>query len=74
MLSLVMKTSSFGIIPGIIISASGIIFHFQGKGIVGPESSFMYSNPEWIDYGIILIIIGLVITAIGIFLSVTKKL
>jgi len=69
-----MKARSFVIIPGIIITILGIIFHFQGKGIVGPESSFMYSNPEWIDYGIILIIIGLVITAIGIFLSVTKKL
>jgi len=69
-----MKARSFGIIPGIVITIFGIIFHFQGKGIVGPESSFMYSNPEWIDYGIILIIIGLVITAIGIFLSVTKKL
>ncbi len=69
-----MKARSFGIIPGIVITILGIIFHFQGKGIVGPESSFMYSNPEWIDYGIILIIIGLVITAIGIFLSVTKKL
>ena len=69
-----MKARSLVIIPGIIITILGIIFHFQGKGIVGPESSFMYSNPEWIDYGIILIIIGLVITAIGIFLSVTKKL
>ncbi len=71
--SLVMKTRSLGIIPGIIISASGIIFHFQGRGIVGPESSFMYSNPDWIDYGIILIIIGLVITGIGIVLSISKR-
>ncbi len=69
-----MKARSLVIIPGIIITILGIIFHFQGKGIVGPESSFMYSSPEWINYGIILIIIGLVITGIGIFLSVTKKL
>ncbi len=68
-----MKTRSLGIIPGIIISVSGIIFHFQGRGIIGPESSFMYSNPDWIDYGIILIIIGLVITGIGIVLSISKR-
>ncbi len=68
-----MKTRSLGIIPGIIISVSGIIFHFQGRGILGPESSFMYSNPDWIDYGIILIIIGLVITGIGIVLSISKR-
>ncbi len=68
-----MKTRSLGIILGIIISASGIIFHFQGRGIIGPESSFMYSNPDWIDYGIILIIIGLVITGIGIALSISKR-
>jgi len=69
-----MKVRNFGIVPGIIITILGIVFHFQGKGIVGPESSFMYSNPEWINYGIILIIIGLVITVIGIFLWITKKL
>ena len=69
-----MKIRSFGIIPGIIITILGIVFHFQGKGVVGPESSFMYSNPEWINYGIILIIIGLVITVIGISIRVTKKL
>jgi len=71
--SLVMKTRSLVIIPGIIISVSGIIFHFQGRGMVGPESSFMYSNPDWIDYGIILTIIGLVITGIGIVLSISKR-
>jgi uncharacterized membrane protein len=69
-----MKIRSFGIIPGVIITILGIVFHFQGKGVVGPESSFMYSNPEWINYGIILIIIGLVITVIGISIRVTKKL
>ncbi len=68
-----MKIRSFGIIPGIIITILGIVFHFQGKGVVGPESSFMYSNPDWIDYGIILIIIGLVITGIGIVLSISKR-
>jgi len=68
-----MKTRSLVIIPGIIISVSGIIFHFQGRGMVGPESSFMYSNPDWIDYGIILTIIGLVITGIGIVLSISKR-
>ena len=36
----------------IIIIIFGIIFHFQGQGIIGPEQSFMYENPTWIDSGI----------------------
>ena len=67
-----MRARILGIILGIVITVSGITFHLQGKGVVGPESSFMYSNTEWIDYGIILIIIGLVIIGTGIIIS--KKL
>ena len=42
------------------------MFHLQGQAIVGPESSFMYSNPEWIAYGLGIAIAGLIITCIGI--------
>lgn len=56
------------VISGIIIVILGIIFHLQGKAIVGPQSSFMYSNPEWIDYGMVLIITGLGILGVGVFL------
>jgi uncharacterized membrane protein len=58
---------------GIIVIVLGIIFHLQGQAIVGPESSFMYSNPEWITYGLQISIIGILIIIFGIFLKVSKK-
>lgn len=61
-----MRLSRPLIIVGLFIIASGIIFHLQGQSIVGPESSFMYSNPEWIDYGLGIAMTGLIITSIGI--------
>ncbi len=61
------------IIVGVIVLIVGIIFHLQGQGIVGPESSFMYSNPEWITYGQEIAIIGIIILGIGIGLTVSKR-
>jgi len=66
-----MKTGKFITCSGIITTILGIIFHLQGHAIVGPESSFMYANPEWITYGIQIIIIG--IFAIGIGMIVIRK-
>ena len=50
----------------------GLIFHLQGQSIVGPESSFMYSNPDWITYGIQISIIGIVIVGTGMALVKRK--
>ncbi len=61
-----MKVGIILIISGILILILGIIFHLQGQGIVGPESSFMYSNPDWISYGQQIAIIGIVIVGIGV--------
>ena len=61
-----MKFSRPLIIIGLFIIAGGIVFHLQGQSIVGPESSFMYSNPEWIVYGLGIAITGLIITCIGV--------
>jgi len=60
-------------ILGIIILVLGIVFHFQGQGLVGPESSFMYSNPDWITYGQQIVVTGIVILAIGLGIIVSKK-
>ena len=51
----------------------GVIFHLQGQSIVGPESSFMYSNPQWVTYGIQIAIAGGIIVAVGIGLSFIKR-
>jgi len=43
----------------------GIIFNFQGQGMIGPESSFMYQSGDWIDYGIIISMAGVILILIG---------
>ncbi len=62
------------ILTGIGIMIMGLIFHLQGKSIVGPESSFMYSNPQWITYGTQIVVLGGIILAIGIGLNFIKKI
>ena len=54
---------------GIIVIVSGIVFYLQGQSVVGPESSFMYSNPEWITNGQWITIVGIIILASGIVIS-----
>ncbi|MCH6585824.1 MAG: hypothetical protein IH792_02195 [Thaumarchaeota archaeon] len=61
------------VIIGTIILIFGLIFHLQGQSVIGPESSFMYSNPEWITYGIQIVIVGIIIVAAGIGISVIKR-
>lgn len=50
---------------GVIIWIAGLIFHLQGQSTVGPESSFMYANPEWVSYGLQIMIAGIVILSTG---------
>ena len=61
-----MKKGKIIVIFGFIVGIFGLIFHLQGQSIVGPESSFMYSNPDWITYGIQIIILGIIISSLGI--------
>ena len=61
------------IILGITILIFGLIFHLQGQSVIGPESSFMYSNPDWITYGIQIAILGIIIAAAGIGISIIKR-
>ena len=60
------------IISGIIVMIFGIIFHFQGQGMIGPESSFMYQNQNWIDNGIYIGMAGVIIILIGYFVEKKK--
>ena len=68
-----MKISSPTIIIGLIVVIAGIIFHLQGQAIVGPESSFMYSNPDWITYGQQIAIAGILVTGFGVAVRISKK-
>ncbi|NNM02335.1 MAG: hypothetical protein HKP26_02040 [Nitrosopumilus sp.] len=68
-----MKKGISVIIVGAIIGILGIIFHLQGHSVVGPQSSFMYSNPDWVTYGIQIAIIGLIVIGAGIIAIILKK-
>ena len=68
-----MKGTKVLVITGTIVLIFGIIFHLQGQSVVGPESSFMYSNPDWITYGIQIAIAGIIIVGAGIVISIIKK-
>ncbi|HLA22879.1 MAG TPA: hypothetical protein VJZ17_05515 [Nitrosopumilaceae archaeon] len=59
---------------GITILISGMVFSLQGQAVVGPESSFMYSNPEWITYGHWIMIAGIMMLAVGIMISKNSSL
>ena len=58
---------------GASIFIFGLIFDLQGQSIVGPESSFMYANPDWITYGIQIMFGGIIIIGIGSTLKILKK-
>ena len=68
-----MKRVKSLIIVGAVIMIFGVIFHLQGQSVVGPESSFMYSNPDWITYGIQITIIGIIILTTGVGVSMIKR-
>jgi len=67
-----MKIWSLVVFIGTIIFILGIIFHLQGQSVVGPESSFMYANPEWVSYGIQIAISGIIISGVGISIKIRK--
>jgi hypothetical protein len=69
-----MKIRKILLVIGIITSILGLIFHLQGQSIVGPESSFMYSNPDWITFGIQIMIMGIIIAVIGFGINFIKKI
>lgn len=70
----VMGISKLVIWFGGALMAFGALFQFQGRGFVGPESSFMYYNKDWIYYGIAMIVSGALIIGVGIFVLVRARL
>jgi len=61
------------VIIGTIVLIFGLIFHLQGHSVIGPQSSFMYSNPDWITYGIGISIVGIIIIVTGIGIKIIKR-
>ena len=61
------------VIVGVIIVIFGIVFNFQGQGIIGPETSFMYQSDDWIDYGIVISMAGIILVLIGYIVEKKKQ-
>ncbi|MDP9289427.1 MAG: hypothetical protein M3P08_14695 [Thermoproteota archaeon] len=55
-------------VAGLILIILGIIFTLQSRRIVGPSSSFMFSNPDWTVNGSVVIGAGVFIFVLGIIL------
>ena len=54
-----MKSTIIFII-GVFVLVEGILFTLQGSGLVTwPSSSFMINNHDWIERGIVVVLIGL---------------
>lgn len=51
---------------GIALVLTGVIFTAQSKAVLGPPSSFMYSNPSWTINGFMFIIAGVIVLILDI--------
>ncbi len=67
-----MKAAIVLIPIGILVFVFGIIFYLQGNSIVGPTSSFMYSNPKWIVNGQWIAVSGALILVAGLGISLRR--
>jgi len=63
-----MRVSKIIIIIGIILIVFGAIFLSQGRGQLGPESSFMYLNNDWVYYGMGIVILGIIVSGFGVLI------
>jgi len=52
---------------GALFFLSGLVFTLQGEGIVGPSSGFMFKNPAWIQNGLIVLVVGIVLIGIALY-------
>jgi hypothetical protein len=49
------------------------MFTAQSKSLVGPQSSFMYSNPEWTINGFMILGVGLAVLFSSIVIWIYTK-
>ncbi|MGH9934128.1 MAG: hypothetical protein ACRD3Z_03320 [Nitrososphaerales archaeon] len=68
-----MNFSKIIIVAGSIIIAFGFLFIAQSQSVVGPESSFMYRNPEWAVNGSVIAAVGAVVISIGMAIAFKRK-
>ncbi len=55
---------------GIVLVLAGLVFTAQSESYVGPQSSFMYSNPSWTINGLMIILAGTVVIILDIIIRI----
>ena len=61
------------IVIGTLSTIAGLMFTAQSKSLVGPQSSFMYSNPEWTINGFMILGVGLAVLFSSIVIWIYTK-
>jgi uncharacterized membrane protein len=61
------------LVVAFVLIIAGIIFVAQSNSMIGPQSSFMYSNPQWTVNGFTISMIGLIILACGMLIHFVKN-
>jgi protein-S-isoprenylcysteine O-methyltransferase Ste14 len=64
-------TISFLVVGGIIIGF-GLLFIAQSRSLLGPPSSFMYSNVEWTTIGSAIVVVGICLCSIGLLIRFVR--
>jgi hypothetical protein len=71
-----MNVTSIGkilFVIGALSIVAGLIFVAQSKSLVGPQSSFMYNNPEWTANGFVILGVGLAVLFSGIAIWIYRN-
>jgi hypothetical protein len=58
---------------GALFFLAGLVFTLQGLGIVGPTSSFMFRSQSWIDNGIGILVLGVILLGIAFYFRTRSK-
>jgi uncharacterized membrane protein len=61
------------LVVGFVLIIAGMIFVAQSNSMIGPQSSFMYSNPQWTVNGFAISVVGFVILACAILIHFVKN-
>ena len=60
------------LVVGFTLIISGLIFVAQSNSVIGPKSSFMYSNPKWTVNGFAFSIAGMVVMICGLIIHFAR--
>jgi ammonia channel protein AmtB len=71
--SVVSKSKDLAILViGGIIIGFGLVFVAQSRSLLGPPSSFMYSNVEWTTNGSAIVVVGICLCSIGLLMRFVR--